>query len=121
MKINSELDSLFNLIIDGTKTDDSKIANINEKIQKAKETIRDVNLTSMEAGSDDDDFPGYLSDSEEEEETKKRRLSQTPSGGSTPSKRVAFSEDVEVFEDPDENKEESVSVDVMSLLSKLVD
>ena len=36
-------------------------------------------------------------------------------------KRVAFSEDVEVFEDPDENKEESVSVDVMSLLSKLVD
>ncbi|KAL1574188.1 CID domain-containing protein [Candida albicans] len=121
MKINSELDSLFNLIIDGTKTDDSKIANINEKIQKAKETIRDVNSTSMEAGSDDDDFPGYLSDSEEEEETKKRRLSQTPSGGSTPSKRVAFSEDVEVFEDPDENKEESVSVDVMSLLSKLVD
>ena len=56
MKINSELDSLFNLIIDGTKTDDSKIANINEKYKKQKETIRDVNSTSMEAGSDDDDF-----------------------------------------------------------------
>ena len=30
-----------------------------------------MNSTSMEAGSDDDDFPGYLSDSEEEEETKR--------------------------------------------------
>ena len=79
-----------------------------------------MNSTSMEAGSDDDDFPGYLSDSEEEEETKRKIVTNTI-GWINTFKRVAFSEDVEVFEDPDENKEESVSVDVMSLLSKLVD
>ena len=40
MKINSELDSLFNLIIDGTKTDDSKIANINEKYKSKGDYTR---------------------------------------------------------------------------------
>ncbi|CAX40536.1 regulator of Ty1 transposition protein, putative [Candida dubliniensis CD36] len=134
MKIKSQLDSLSKLIIEGTKTDDSKLAIINDKMQKIKETRSELNQenndTNSENSADEEELPGYESESEEEGDTRKRRMSQTPSGGSTPSKRVAFSEDVEVFEDQVEldtagndkpETKESVSEDVMSLLSKLVD
>ncbi|CAN3372403.1 hypothetical protein DIURU_002465 [Diutina rugosa] len=80
--------------------------------------------------------PGGGSDTEGENGSRKRRLSQTPSGGSTPShKKVAFSEDIEVkeFDQDDGNSDDhadahddanaddgqGAGADIMSLLMKL--
>lgn len=71
-----------------------------EEVSPAYET------NDIDDDDDDDLLPTYENDDDEEttepvptpENPKKRRSSQTPSGGSTPSKRVAFSEDIEVKE-----------------------
>ncbi|MCH0628965.1 hypothetical protein JNB11_03185 [Kocuria palustris] len=81
-------------------------------------------------------LPGGGSDTEGENGSRKRRLSQTPSGGLTPShKKVAFSEDIEVkeFDQDDGNSDDhadahdeanaddgqGAGADIMSLLMKL--
>ncbi|EMG49192.1 Regulator of Ty1 transposition protein, putative [Candida maltosa Xu316] len=158
--IKSQLDTLSNLIIDGTKTDDSKIGVINEKLSKLTEIrdeLTDTTTTSTtnnstfnvdddndDVNNDEDDMPAYdaASDSESDDDdddnntSRKRKMSQTPSGGSTPSKKVAFSEDIRVYDQPDdkqssddqqsqtndnEEAEGEQQSDVFSLLSKLAD
>ncbi|KAG2735582.1 hypothetical protein G9P44_001796 [Scheffersomyces stipitis] len=143
LQISNQLENLSKIISEGTKTEDSKISIINDKLIRLNETREELkemlddgmNGASHDAGledkdeepspsfettaeskrptfvddDDNDDLPTYENDDEGEDESnsdnelpskKKRRLSQTPSGGSTPSslKRVAFSEDIEVKE-----------------------
>lgn len=83
--------------------------------------------------SDEDELPAYVQDSDDEQAPplRKRRALQTPLGGLTPSKKVAFSEDIEVKEfERDANEsdggeetnggsEEQSGGDVMALLLKL--
>ncbi|KAK6453626.1 regulator of Ty1 transposition [Scheffersomyces xylosifermentans] len=152
-QISKQLENLSRIIAEGTKTEESKIAIINEKLVRLHETRNELKemIEEEEEGSngdnkiktkkvsieeedpspsyetndiesngdsfvveddDNDDLPTYENDDDDddkrviassEEETplpKRRRLSQTPSGGSTPSsfKKVAFSEDIEVKE-----------------------
>ncbi|EGW33659.1 uncharacterized protein SPAPADRAFT_59030 [Spathaspora passalidarum NRRL Y-27907] len=135
LKIKTHLDNLSRLLSEGIKTEDSKIGIINEKLTRLH-TTRDELKSMLESGdgnqqppqqlsedeeesptfeaiADDDDdddddlLPTYEDDDEKPEESNKRRYSQTPSGGSTPSsKRVAFSEDIEVKEyDRDDSNE----------------
>ncbi|KAK6874574.1 hypothetical protein K4I79_005900, partial [Candida tropicalis] len=148
IQIKSQLDNLSKLIGDGVDSDDVKVQAINEKLHKLKQTrdeldqeetgqvvdVVDVHVDVEEDEDGEDDMPGYEPESdieteaETETESRKRRLSQTSSGASTP-KKVAFSEDVEVFEgkqeedeqEQDEEKKQEESVDVFSLLSKLAE
>ncbi|RLV89620.1 hypothetical protein JA1_005062 [Spathaspora sp. JA1] len=135
LKIKAHLDNLSRLLSESIKTEDSKIGIINEKIARLNNT-RDELRTMLEGGeskpkqvqqeeeeeeespvfeaiADDDDdddlLPTYEDDDDVKEDNKgKRRYSQTSSGGSTPtSKRVSFSEDIEVKEfDRDEESNE---------------
>lgn len=158
IQIKSQLDNLSKLIGDGVDSDDVKVQAINEKLNKLKQTrdeldqeetgqvadVVDVHVDVEEDEDGEDDMPGYEPESdieteaETETESRKRRLSQTSSGASTP-KKVAFSEDVEVFEgkqeedepepepepeqeqEQDEEKKQEEPVDVFSLLSKLAE
>ncbi|KAI3407016.2 RTT103 [Candida oxycetoniae] len=170
--IKDSLDTLVVSLVDGIKSDESKMAIIRDKIKKIHEVRQKLQVETEpekhsgdkhpekehpggrggqekkekeeeeeveeEEEEEEEDLPKYEEDDEEEEEedteddrkVKKRKMSSTPSGGSTPNRKVAFAENIEVneFEVNESNDEEKspehefpekTSLEVMDLLSKL--
>ncbi|KAG5420904.1 RTT103 [Candida metapsilosis] len=126
-QIKSQLEKLLESLDNGT--DDTKIAIINEKLNKIEETRRV--LQGVEESSDDE-LPKY---EDSDDEPVKKRPSPSPSGGSTP-KKVAFAKDIQVNEykgedekedtpsaenddTPTAEKEDTPSAEVMDILNKL--
>ncbi|ODV79536.1 DUF618-domain-containing protein [Suhomyces tanzawaensis NRRL Y-17324] len=97
-----ELQSILNEDSSASKKEDEEPSpsydNDNADEPNADDDDDDILPTYESDDDDDDDKANNSAEEVKEEPTRKRRASQTPSGGSTPSKRVAFSEDIEVKE-----------------------
>ena len=128
-QIRSHLETMLQSIESGLQTDDSKIAVVNDKLNKIDETRRA--LQGVVDESDDEELPKYEEDdSDDEPESKKRKASPIPSGASTP-KKVAFATDIQVneyenkpkgedeSEEDTKEKEHTPSAEVMDILLKL--
>lgn len=114
LKIKSYVDNLSNLLIEGCKTEETKIGIINEKLLKLNQTRNELKsmleytnqdedeeeeesptYQALSNDEEDDSLPTYEQDNDSDQEepeldeldhpVKKRKISPTPSGGSTPS------------------------------------
>ncbi|KAI5961817.1 RTT103 [Candida pseudojiufengensis] len=125
--IKNSVESLLNVINDGIKTDNTKIAVIRDKINKIKEVRaalsgelknsteqsnnndgnndKDREIEEQLEEEDDDELPKYEnqdSESDDEIPSKRRKLSPSPSA-----KKVAFSENIEINEFEHEHEHEN--------------